>query len=73
VAAFSQRAGLRPRFADAHLCPYFPNLLSGLLARLAAKVAAYTCGQLLNAWIGRPLRHLASLLDLSNRKADVLG
>ncbi len=36
--------------------------LGGLLSRLAAKVAAYTCGQLLNAQLGRPLRHLASLL-----------
>jgi hypothetical protein len=36
--------------------------LGGLLARLAAKVAAYTCGQVLNARLGRPLRHLASLL-----------
>lgn len=36
--------------------------LGGLLARLAAKVAAYTCGQVLNANLGRPLRHLASLL-----------
>jgi len=36
--------------------------LGGLLARLAAKVAAYTCGQLLNAQLGRPLRHFASLL-----------
>jgi hypothetical protein len=36
--------------------------LGGLLARLAAKVAAYTCGQLLNALLGRPLRHLADLL-----------
>jgi len=36
--------------------------LGGLLARLAAKIAAYTCGQLLNAGLGRPLRHLASLL-----------
>ena len=36
--------------------------LGGLLTRLAAKVASYTCGQLLNAWLGRPLRHLASLL-----------
>lgn len=36
--------------------------LRGLLARLAAKVAAYTCGQLLNARLGRPLRHLADLL-----------
>jgi len=36
--------------------------LDGLLARLAAKVAAYTVGQILNAQIGRPLRHLADLL-----------
>jgi hypothetical protein len=36
--------------------------LSGLLARLAAKMAAYTCGQRLNALLGRPLRHLADLL-----------
>ena len=36
--------------------------LGGLLARLAAKVAAYTCGQTLNAALGRPLRGLASLL-----------
>ena len=36
--------------------------LSGLLTRLAAKVAAYTCGQLLNVRLGRPLRHLADLL-----------
>lgn len=36
--------------------------LDGLLTRLAAKVAAYTCGQLFNAQLGRPLRHLAGLL-----------
>ena len=36
--------------------------LGGLLARLAAKIAAYTCGQLLNATMGRPLRRLADLL-----------
>lgn len=36
--------------------------LEGLLTRLAAKVAAYTCGQCLNAKLGRPLRHLADLL-----------
>jgi hypothetical protein len=36
--------------------------LSGLLSRLAAKVAAYTCGLYLNAGLGRPLRHLADLL-----------
>ena len=37
--------------------------LGGLLTCLAAKVAAYTCRQVLNARLGRPLRHLASLLS----------
>jgi hypothetical protein len=36
--------------------------LGGLLTRLAAKVTAYTFGQLLNDMLGRLLRHLASLL-----------
>ena len=36
--------------------------LGGLLARLAVKVAAYTCGQRINDFLGRPLRHLADLL-----------
>jgi Transposase DDE domain len=36
--------------------------LGGLLARLAAKIAAYTCGQRINYSLGRPLRHLADLL-----------
>jgi hypothetical protein len=36
--------------------------LQGLLARLAAKIAAYTCGQRLNDQLGRSLRHLADLL-----------
>jgi hypothetical protein len=36
--------------------------LKGLLTRLAAKVAAYTVGQVLNQRIGRPIHHLASLL-----------
>ena len=36
--------------------------LEGLLARLSAKIAAYTCGQHLNRELGRPLRHLADLL-----------
>ena len=36
--------------------------LAGLLARLAAKVAAYTCGQRINDSLGRSLRHLADLL-----------
>jgi hypothetical protein len=36
--------------------------LQGLLARLAAKVAAYTCAQRINDSLGRPLRHLVDLL-----------
>ena len=36
--------------------------LGGLLTRLAAKVAAYTCAQRMNDFLGRPLRHLADLL-----------
>jgi hypothetical protein len=36
--------------------------LAGLLPRLAAKVAAYTCAQTINGSLGRPLRHLADLL-----------
>jgi hypothetical protein len=36
--------------------------LGGLLTRLAAKVAAYTCAQRINESLGRPLRHLADLL-----------
>ena len=36
--------------------------LGGLLTRLAAKVAAYTCAQRINGSLGRPLRHLADLL-----------
>ena len=36
--------------------------LPGLLARLAAKVAAFTCGQWLNVRHDRPLRHFADLL-----------
>src|SRR5215211_1173618 len=36
--------------------------LGGLLTRLAAKVGAYTIGQVLNHQLGRPLRHLAALL-----------
>ena len=36
--------------------------LSGLLTRLAAKVAAYTVGQVLNERLGRPLRSFAELL-----------
>ena len=36
--------------------------LEGLLTWLAAKVTAYTCGQVLNRRLGRSLRHLADLL-----------
>ena len=36
--------------------------LGGLLTRLAAKVAAYTCGQRINGSLGRPMRHLVDLL-----------
>jgi hypothetical protein len=36
--------------------------LGGLLTRLAAKVAAYTVGQVLNERLGRPLRGFAELL-----------
>jgi hypothetical protein len=36
--------------------------LGGLLTRLAAKIAAYTCGQAVNLQLDRPLRHLADLL-----------
>ena len=36
--------------------------LGELLTRLAAKITAYTCPQVFNAMLGRPLRHLASLL-----------
>ena len=36
--------------------------LGGLLARLAAKIAAYTCAQRMNDTLGRPMRHLADLL-----------
>jgi hypothetical protein len=36
--------------------------LGGMLTRLAAKVAAYTCAQTINDSLDRPLRHLADLL-----------
>jgi hypothetical protein len=36
--------------------------LGGLLARLTAKVVAFTAGEWLNAHLCRPLRHLAGLL-----------
>jgi hypothetical protein len=36
--------------------------LQGLLARMADRIAAYTCGQRLNVQLGRPVRQLANLL-----------
>jgi hypothetical protein len=36
--------------------------LGGLLTRLTAKVASYTCAQRINDSLNRPLRHLADLL-----------
>jgi hypothetical protein len=36
--------------------------LGGLLTPLAAKIAAYTCAQRMNHFLGRPLRRLADLL-----------
>lgn len=42
--------------------PHGAKTPEGLLTRLAAKVAAYTCGQPLNAGLGRPLRYSADLL-----------
>jgi hypothetical protein len=36
--------------------------LGGLLTRVAAKVAAYTCAQTINHSLGRPSRHLVDLL-----------
>jgi hypothetical protein len=36
--------------------------LGGLLARVAAKITAFTTGDGLTAQCGRPLRHLAGLL-----------
>jgi hypothetical protein len=38
------------------------HTLSGLLARMAAKIACMTCCQLLNQELGRPLRHFADLV-----------
>jgi hypothetical protein len=32
------------------------------MARLTAKVVTYTCGHMLNAQFGRPLRHLTDHL-----------
>ena len=53
-----QTADHRKRDLERHRA----KTLGGLLARLSAKVAAYTCGQRLNALLGRPLRCLADLL-----------
>jgi ferric-dicitrate binding protein FerR (iron transport regulator) len=57
------RRGDRPALEDFFgLERHRAKTLGGLLARLAAKVAAYTCGQQINDSLGRPLRHLADLL-----------
>ena len=45
--------------------------LGGLLVRLAAEVAAYTCGQFFDARLGRPMRHLASLLTEQLRSSGL--
>ena len=52
------------RSAQGHLRSGAPpgQDLQGLLAGMAAKIAAYTCGQRLNVQLGRPLRRLADLL-----------
>ena len=52
-------AQLKGRFASER---HRAETLGGLLARPAAKAAAYTGGQALNRRRGRPLRHLADLL-----------
>jgi hypothetical protein len=57
------RGGDRPALEDFFSLEHHrAKTLGGLLARLAAKVAAYTCGQRINDTLGRPLRHLANLL-----------
>jgi hypothetical protein len=45
--------------------------LFGLLTRLAAKIAAYACGQLFNTMLGRPLPNLAS--RSKNCTSPILG
>ena len=43
--------------AGSHLRPNGAKTLGGLLTRVAAKVAAYTCAQRINDSLGRPLRN----------------
>jgi hypothetical protein len=57
------RRGDRPALKDFFaLERHRAKTLGGLLTRLAAKVAAYTCIQWINDSIGRPLRQLADFL-----------
>jgi hypothetical protein len=48
--------------AGSYLRPKRAKTLGGLLTRVAAKVAAYTCAQRINNSVGRPLRNLVDLL-----------
>src|SRR5215213_5982882 len=58
-----RRRGHRPALEDFFaLERHRAKTLGGLLTRLAAKVAAYTCAQTINDSLGRALRHLAALL-----------
>jgi len=59
VALSVSPEGVVTAFGLERLCA---KTLGGLLTRLAAKMAAHTCGQMLNSRLGRPLRHLAALL-----------
>ena len=61
--AADHRGGYLPALKDIFgLERHRAKTLGGLLARLAAKIAAYTCAQRINDSLGRPLRHLADLL-----------
>ena len=61
--ASDHRGGDRPALKDQFFLErHRAKTLEGLLSRLTAKIAAYTCGQRLNDLLGRPLRHLADLL-----------
>ncbi len=60
-----ERTGRNPELFARYAGELFGAMASGgdfLLVRLAAKVAAYTFGQRINGFLGRPLRHLADLL-----------
>ncbi len=52
-------AQLKDQFA---LAQHRSKQLDGLLARIASKITAYTCAQLINQRLGRPLCHMADLL-----------